>query len=112
MYFSATNRNSELLMKQVFQFVWSNFELSFWITALILLFVIEPSGEHFTLCPISNLGFNFCPGCGLGHSIHHAMWFDFGNSFASHPLGIAAFIIIVLRIFKLIFKPIKQYNYE
>jgi len=84
-----------------------NLELIFWIAALVILFVIEPSQVHFTLCPISNLGFDFCPGCGLGHSIHYALRLNFQDSFMSHPLGIFAILIIIYRIFKLIFKPLK-----
>ena len=84
-----------------------NFELLFWLTALVLLFFMVPANMHFTLCPLSNLGFDFCPGCGLGHSIHYAMWFDFAQSFSSHPLGIIALFIILYRISQLIIKPLK-----
>ena len=84
-----------------------NFELIFWISGLILLFVMVPSDSHFTLCPLANLGLSFCPGCGIGHAVHHAMWLRFTASFAAHPLGIFALIIILFRIIKLILKPLK-----
>lgn len=83
------------------------FEPMVWAASLIALFFMVPSSSHFTLCPLANLGFDFCPGCGLGHSIHYAMWFDFAQSFSSHPLGIVAILIILHRIYKLILKPLK-----
>jgi hypothetical protein len=94
-------------MNRTILFFRKNFELIFWVSALVLLFTMVPSTEHFTLCPLANLGLSFCPGCGIGHSIHEAMWFDFSASFSSHPLGIFALIIILFRIIKLILKPLK-----
>ena len=94
-------------MNRVVEFIKKNFELLFWVTALVLLFTMVPSSSHFTLCPLANLGFSFCPGCGIGHAVHHAMWLRFTASFAAHPLGIFALIIILFRIIKLILKPIK-----
>src|SRR5690606_41481389 len=45
-------------------------EALFWAVALIALAFYQPAAQnHFTLCPLSNLGFDFCPGCGLGKSI-------------------------------------------
>ncbi len=100
------------MANKILNFIWFNLELFFWIIALILLFVIEPDQVHFTLCPISNLGFDFCPGCGLGRSIHYAMWLDFKASFNLHPVGIFGLIIILHRIFILTVKLIKTNNHE
>jgi len=97
-------------MNRILEFIKKNFELIFWMAALVLLFTMVPATEHFTLCPLSNLGFSFCPGCGIGHSIHQAMWFNFSASFAAHPLGIFALIIILYRIISLILKPQKMIN--
>ena len=96
------------------KFVWKNLELFFWVAAMVLLFFMEPSAGHFTLCPIKNLGFSFCPGCGIGHSIHYALHFNFSESFAHHPLGIFAIIIIFSRIIKLFSNllNLKQYGYK
>jgi len=94
-------------VRNILNFLWINLELIFWIAALVILYVIEATQVHFTLCPISNLGFDFCPGCGLGHSIHYALRLNFQDSYMSHPLGIFAILIIIYRIFKLIFKPLK-----
>jgi hypothetical protein len=41
-------------------------EAAIWIGALLYLAILHTPGEtHFTICPINNLGFDFCPGCGL-----------------------------------------------
>jgi hypothetical protein len=98
-------------MKRVFQFIWTNLELFFWITALALLFMVIPENTHFTLCPIKNLGFGFCPGCGLGHALHHLMHLNFRASIAEHPLGFFAFIVIILRIFTLFKNLLKTETY-
>jgi Protein of unknown function (DUF2752) len=55
---------------------------------------------HFTLCPLYNLGFDFCPGCGLGNSISYLFHGQLRQSFAAHPLGIFAVIVLSLRIFQ------------
>lgn len=96
---------------RAFGFIWKNLELCFWVSAIIFLFFLEPSAGHFTLCPINNLGFSFCPGCGLGHSIHYALRLNFSESFSHHPLGIIAIIIIFSRIIKLITNLFKSNHY-
>ncbi len=78
------------------------FELSVWITALILLAFMAPTDNHASLCPLNSTGVAFCPGCGLGHSIS---WLFHGNisaSIKSHPLGIAAVFVLLTRIYTLI----------
>jgi len=52
------------MIRRIVKFAWSHSELITWITALVILFVAVPEQAHFTLCPIYNLGFDFCPGCG------------------------------------------------
>jgi hypothetical protein len=99
-------------MNRIIHIIWSNLELVIWTGALAFLFAVIPSDMHFTLCPISNFGFNYCPGCGLGHAIHYAMRLDFQTSFFYHHLGIPGLIIIIHRIFILIVKLFKTYNYE
>ncbi len=96
-------------MKKVLGFLWQNFELFFWIGALVSLFFMEPTGEHFSLCPLKNMGFEHCPGCGLGHSIHYALHLDVTDSFSNHPLGIFGLLVIISRIYKLIILNFKTY---
>ena len=79
-----------------------NIELFFWIGGLTYLAFMNPSETHFSLCPIKNLGFSFCPGCGLGHSISFIFHGKFEESFHHHPLGIFALSVILWRIFQLI----------
>ena len=79
------------------------FEAVVWILGLLVLIFIHIPGEtHFTICPLANLGIEFCPGCGLGNSISYLFRGDLISSFYSHPLGIFALIIIVLRIISII----------
>jgi hypothetical protein len=74
-----------------------------WIASLLYLVFINPYQQQlFTFCPFHNLGIEWCPGCGLGRSIAFFYHGDFAASFRTHPLGIAAFIIISHRIFSLI----------
>jgi hypothetical protein len=78
-------------------------EVFIWIASMVYLaFIFNPSETHFTICPIANLGFEFCPGCGLGRSISFLFKGDIASSFNSHPLGIFALIIILNRIITLI----------
>jgi len=79
-----------------------NIELLFWIGGLTCLAFSNPSESHFTLCPIKNLGFSFCPGCGLGHSISYLFHGEIKASFQHHPLGFFALAVILKRIFQLI----------
>ena len=87
------------------QKIWSviGFEALVWILGLFFLIFIHSPGEaHFTICPLANLGFELCPGCGLGNSISYIFKGDFTASFHSHPLGIFALIIITSRIISII----------
>jgi Protein of unknown function (DUF2752) len=79
------------------------FEAAIWVGALLFLaFVHNPGSSHFTICPIKNLGFDFCPGCGLGNSVSYIFHGDIYNSFLSHPLGLLALIVLFIRIIQLI----------
>jgi hypothetical protein len=84
-----------------------NLELLIWVGAIIFLFFSNPESHSYSLCPLDNLGFEFCPGCGLGRSCMHALNGNFVDSFYSHPLGIIAIFIIVFRIVTLTLNAIK-----
>lgn len=81
-----------------------NLEAVVWIIGLLFLACNSPDNHHFSICPIKNLGFTFCPGCGLGESISYVFRFEIAESFSSHPLGIFAFIILSHRIIFLLKK--------
>ena len=76
-------------------------ELLFWVLALVLLATANPHEHHFTLCPLANLGFDWCPGCGLGRSITALFHGNVNASFAQHWLGIPAVLLIANRIYQL-----------
>ena len=82
-----------------------------WISALIYLaFFNNPAEAHFTICPLSNLGFEYCPGCGLGSSISKLFRGEFSQSFGTHLLAIPALLIILYRIFSLIKSNYNKYQ--
>ncbi|SNS14606.1 Protein of unknown function [Belliella buryatensis] len=88
-------------------------ELIFWIGALIGILRIDPySPHHFSLCPLDNLGFTWCPGCGLGRAMSLLTRGDFQESWSMHPLAMFAFAVIIFRIFELIrnLKTTKHYG--
>jgi Protein of unknown function (DUF2752) len=72
-----------------------------WTVGLAILAVLDPSVSHHSLCPLKNLGFDFCPGCGLGRSIAYLMNGDLEKSFVTHPLGAVVCAALVFRIIEL-----------
>lgn len=91
------------------------FELITWIAALVLLAWMPFGSGDFSFCPFHLLGFKFCPGCGLGRSVHLLFKGEFRQSFQMHPLGIPATSIIGYRILSLIrlnFSILKINSYE
>jgi hypothetical protein len=86
------------------------------MAALILLAFMNPSSSvHHSLCIFKFMGFEFCPGCGIGHSINYLLHGDLSNSFRAHPLGVFALSVILYRIYQLsLFHKIfhfKKHNY-
>jgi hypothetical protein len=79
-----------------------NIELIFWAGGLSYLYFINVGEIHFQFCPLSLLGIQFCPGCGIGKSISYLLNFNLIKSFNAHPFGVAALIIITNRILTLI----------
>ena len=90
-------------MRKFYLFLRNNFEVSFWLAALILLAFSNPQEQHYSLCLFDQMGFSFCPGCGIGHSISYFFHGKIIESFHAHPLGIIAIGIIIYRIAQLIF---------
>jgi hypothetical protein len=80
-----------------------NLEALIWLGGLLALALMNPDGtQHYSLCIFKNLGFNFCPGCGLGHSISYFLHGDLVHSWQAHPLGIVATIILLSRALSLL----------
>jgi len=91
------------------QLLRARFEAFVWITGLTLMAVMSPVDAHASFCPLKNLGFSFCPGCGLGHAIAWLFRGDLVQSFHAHPLGIAAVLILTWRIVDIFRKPVLYY---
>jgi hypothetical protein len=72
-------------------------EALFWTAALVLL-TWAPLGESVSLCPLDRIGFPWCPGCGIGHAMGHALRGQWAASWQSHPLGIPVLLILLQRI--------------
>lgn len=98
----ATQTQSKIILKYLKVFYFHYFELAFWIVAISLLFTLDTSQSHYSLCLFRNLGWDFCPGCGLGRSCALALNGRFIDSFYMHPFGIFALVVIFLRIVRLI----------
>lgn len=100
----SEKKNLNLIMGKIKRnFTLIGFEALVWIVSLFYLaFIHFPGGTHITICPLANLGIEFCPGCGLGNSISYLFRFDIVSSFNTHPLGIFALIVLTLRIINII----------
>ena len=94
----AVKRGRKQNMKTLIRHIRKNSEAIIWLLALVALASMDPTATHVSLCPLANLGWEFCPGCGLGHSIAFIFRGDFTASFNAHPLGIPALLMIVFRI--------------
>ncbi|HEX8039080.1 MAG TPA: DUF2752 domain-containing protein [Chryseosolibacter sp.] len=86
------------------------FEAFCWLTGLLALACMDTSRTHFTLCPLRNAGFDFCPGCGLGRSVSLLFHGEISASLHAHPLGIFAVIVLSLRIINLTKQHLQSYG--
>lgn len=73
-------------------------EFLFFASALVALYFANINGSQYSLCPLKALKINFCPGCGLGHSLHFIMHGHFKLAWQAHPIGFFAFPVIIYRI--------------
>ena len=71
-----------------------------WTLVLGAIFFMDPADGSSSLCLFKFLGFNSCAGCGLGHSIHEALHFNFPASFQHHWLGIPVTVSLIYCISK------------
>ena len=71
-----------------------------WSAGLLILALYNPHHqEHMSMCVFNNIGFKYCPGCGLGRSVSYFLHGDIVMSFSAHPAGIPAGIILLFRIY-------------
>lgn len=68
-------------------------------SGLLMMALMDPANSSNSLCPLDRLGFEFCPGEGLGRSIAYGFRGNLQASLQSHPAGLAAIAIILGRIF-------------
>ncbi|MCH5596994.1 DUF2752 domain-containing protein [Niabella ginsengisoli] len=85
-------------------------EVILWNGALILLGIMD-LGSSNSFCILKNLGASWCPGCGLGHAIHHTLHFEFAKATQAHILGIPATMILFYQSCKSIYIINKTNNY-
>jgi hypothetical protein len=86
-------------IQQASNFLTHNLEAVIWLIVIAVFALLPlPSGEHFTICPLSLAGFEHCPGCGLGRSLILLLHGKLAESFQMHPLGIFAILVLGLRI--------------
>ena len=100
----------EVKIKFIYRLLRDNMEAIIWLTALIILAFSAPWNQHHSLCIFNNLGFKYCPGCGLGHSISYFFRGDIVTSFNTHPLGIPAVGMLLFRSVHLLNKSLKKYK--
>ena len=86
----------------------TSLEAYIWIVALMALALVNPGEGHLTVCPIANVGFDWCPGCGLGRSISMIFRGELLHSFEMHPLGIPTLLVLSYRIASLFMLTIKN----
>lgn len=85
------------------------FEAIAWTVALVYLAIHNPyTQSEFTICPLRNLGFHYCPGCGIGRSISFLLHGDLIRSLQTHLLGIPATIILFFRTLSLLNNSLKE----
>ncbi len=77
-------------------------ELILWIGSIIAILTINPYSDSFSLCPLHNLGLDWCPGCGLGKGMNLLARGEFKASWEMHPLASLAYGVIFHRIWILI----------
>lgn len=75
-----------------------HFEWIVLLSGLLLMAFMDPFTQAASFCPIDRLGFDFCPGCGLGKSVALAARGYLSASLQSHPLGFLAIVVIIGRI--------------
>jgi Protein of unknown function (DUF2752) len=86
----------------------SHLEWIGWTAALVAPVFIDPfATEHFTICVFHWLGFDWCPGCGLGRSIALLYRGEFRQSLSTHFMGLPAVLLIAHRIYTLLILHLK-----
>jgi hypothetical protein len=73
-------------------------EAILWMAGLVLVALPDPSiTSSWTLCLFDWMGFDFCPGCGLGHAVAYLFRGELMLSLEAHLLGIPAVVVLLGR---------------
>ena len=101
-----------MVMKNILNHLYTiYFEVVAFSVGLALLAFMDPySTTGPGLCLLENLGFQYCPGDGLGHSISFIFRGDVNSALEANILGPFAIIILGGRILYLVFINSKNYN--
>lgn len=86
-----------------------HFEWIFLIAGLILMALLDPYNQSASICPLDLLGFEFCPGKGLGNSIALGVRGQLSASLQTHPAGLFAILMISARIVTILHR---NYNFK
>lgn len=76
------------------------FEQIVWVFVLVFLYFMNPAQEAISFCVFKSIGFKYCWGCGIGHSIHYCLHFKLQQSLTEHLLGIPAVMGILYHLIK------------
>ena len=60
--------------------------------------MLNPESSANSICPLDLLGFEYCPGDGLGRSMAFSFRGMISDSLQAHPAGLPAILIIMTRI--------------
>ena len=90
-------------------------EIPVFICGLILLAMMDPGNSGTTLCLLEHLGYPYCPGEGIGHSIAYFFRGDINSSLEANFMGPFAVVILTFRIiylFREYYKEQKRFKEE
>lgn len=68
------------------------------LTGLVLMAFLNPYSTETSWCLIDLLGFSYCPGAGLGHSIAFLFRGEIINSLEANLMGPIAVVVLSLRV--------------
>ncbi|MEX2462709.1 MAG: DUF2752 domain-containing protein [Balneolaceae bacterium] len=91
------------------EYFFLHFEWVALTTGLLLMALLDPFSDAESLCILSRLGFEYCPGCGLGTSVSHIFRGEFFASIQANPVGLFAVLIIPARVVSIFHR---NYNYK
>lgn len=87
-------------------------ELLVWPLGLMALYFMDPHAGGASFCLLKRAGITWCPGCGLGHSIHYLLHGHLEASFRSHPLGLFAVAVLGSRVISLARQQLQAFHHH